>query len=254
LALSGSLSSTSAGFGILGKGRRFPLAVLGIAETPPPSTVYSTVLGLLPLSEVHSWLLLPGHVSSVLPFSNLSLFLVRWAYQFPVIITAPAFGRFCRIWCSHVGLRLGCGATEQAPELIRIDALLPGGSIPVAKVSYRGRSCRGSSASVVHSVSGKWTPFLMMALAERPHRFGQLRRLLPDISQRMLTQTLFDLQRDGYVHREVLPTDPPSVEYSLTSLGRSLFSEMQRLLLWAEANHASVDTARSAFDLERREG
>jgi DNA-binding HxlR family transcriptional regulator len=58
----------------------------------------------------------------------------------------------------------------------------------------------------------------------------------------------------GYVHREVLPTNPPSVEYSLTSLGHSLFSEMQRLLLWAEANHASVDTARAAFDLERREG
>ncbi|RVA72385.1 transcriptional regulator, partial [Mesorhizobium sp. M7A.F.Ca.CA.001.08.2.1] len=67
---------------------------------------------------------------------------------------------------------------------------------------------------VIQGVSGKWRSLLMMALAEKPYRFGELRRLVPDISQRMLTQTLYDLQRDGYVHREVFPTKPPSVEYS----------------------------------------
>ena len=70
----------------------------------------------------------------------------------------------------------------------------------------------------------------MMALAEQPYRFGELRRLVPDISQRMLTQTLHDLQRDGYVHREVFPTKPPSVEYSLTDLGRSMFEPLSALL------------------------
>ena len=65
---------------------------------------------------------------------------------------------------------------------------------------------------VIQGLSGKWSSLLMAALAEQPYRFGELRRLVPDISQRMLTQTLYDLQRDGYVHREVFPTKPPSVD------------------------------------------
>ena len=65
---------------------------------------------------------------------------------------------------------------------------------------------------VIQGLNGKWSSLLMAALAEKPYRFGELRRLVPDISQRMLTQTLHDLQRDGYVHREVFPTKPPSVE------------------------------------------
>ena len=66
----------------------------------------------------------------------------------------------------------------------------------------------------------------MMALAERTYRFGELRRLVPDISQRMLTQTLRDLQRDGYVSGKCFPTTPPSVEYSLTELGRSMYASL----------------------------
>jgi DNA-binding HxlR family transcriptional regulator len=101
---------------------------------------------------------------------------------------------------------------------------------------------------VIQGVSGKWRSLLMMALAESPYRFGELRRLVPDISQRMLTQTLYDLQRDGYVHREVFPTKPPSVEYSLTDLGRSMFGAFHQLILWAELNHDAVRAARAAFD------
>ncbi|HWT58596.1 MAG TPA: helix-turn-helix domain-containing protein, partial [Rhizobium sp.] len=81
-----------------------------------------------------------------------------------------------------------------------------------------------------------------------PRRFGELRRMLPDISQRMLTQTLRDLQRDGYIAREVFPTKPPSVEYSMTELGRSLYLPLSQLLNWAEANHDAVRAARSRFD------
>lgn len=101
---------------------------------------------------------------------------------------------------------------------------------------------------VVQNIFGKWSSLLMMALAEKPYRFGELRRLVPDISQRMLTQTLRDLQRDGYVHREVFPTKPPSVEYSLTDLGRSMFEPLNGLLSWAENNHAAVRAARARFD------
>lgn len=102
--------------------------------------------------------------------------------------------------------------------------------------------------SVTVTVSGRWASLLMMVLAEQPYRFGELRRLVPDISQRMLTQTLVDLQRDGYVHREVFPTKPPSVEYSLTDLGRSMFEALNQLLGWAERNHGAVKKAREAYD------
>lgn len=101
---------------------------------------------------------------------------------------------------------------------------------------------------VIQTISGRWSSLLMIALAEKPYRFGELRRLVPDISQRMLTQTLSDLQRDGYVHREVFPTKPPMVEYSLTELGWSMFAPLQQLLHWAEVNHAAVRQAREAFD------
>ena len=102
--------------------------------------------------------------------------------------------------------------------------------------------------NVMANISGKWSSLLMAALAEQPYRFGELRRLVPDISQRMLTQTLRDLQRDGYVSREVHPTTPPSVEYSLTDLGRSMFGPLGEMMLWAERNHAAVQAARAAFD------
>ncbi|PQV50139.1 helix-turn-helix domain-containing protein [Paraburkholderia sp. BL21I4N1] len=104
---------------------------------------------------------------------------------------------------------------------------------------------------VIDVIGGRWSSLLMMALAEQPHRFGELRRLVPDISQRMLTQTLHELQRDGYVHREVFPTKPPGVEYSLTDLGRSMFEALNVLIMWADANHAAVTEARLAFDGEK---
>ena len=102
--------------------------------------------------------------------------------------------------------------------------------------------------NVIANINSKWSSLLLMVLAERPHRFGELRRLVPDISQRMLTQTLRDLQRDGYVHREVFPTKPPAVEYSLTELGRSLFEPLQELLHWAARNYGAVQEARARFD------
>ncbi len=105
--------------------------------------------------------------------------------------------------------------------------------------------------NVISSIHGKWNPLLVIALAERAYRFGELRRLVPDISQRMLTQTLHDLQRDGYVRRKVFPTKPPSVEYSLTDLGRSMFEPLSQMVRWAEINHDAVIAARAAFDAEQ---
>ena len=104
---------------------------------------------------------------------------------------------------------------------------------------------------VLQQIGGRWSTLLLDALAKEPYRFGQLRRMIPDISQRMLTQTLRDLQRDGYIEREVFPTKPPSVEYRMTDLGRSLYAVLSQLLNRAEANHGEVRAAPLRFDAEQ---
>lgn len=100
---------------------------------------------------------------------------------------------------------------------------------------------------VLDRVGDKWSTLLIFVLAERKHRFGELRRAIADISQRMLTQTLRELQEDGLVSRKVLPTTPPSTEYELTELGRSLVEPMTHLLRWAESNHGAIKEARARY-------
>lgn len=103
---------------------------------------------------------------------------------------------------------------------------------------------------VLDQVGDKWTTLIIMLLDESPARFNALRRAIPDISQRMLTQTLRNLQRDGLVARRVYPTVPPAVEYSLTPLGRSLLAPINVLAQWANENMAEVMKAREAFKAE----
>ncbi|OLP44584.1 winged helix-turn-helix transcriptional regulator [Rhizobium oryziradicis] len=104
--------------------------------------------------------------------------------------------------------------------------------------------------SVISHVGDKWSTLVLGELSQKPYRFGELRRSISDISQRMLTQTLRDLQRDGYVNREVFPTKPPSVEYSLTELGQSLVFSLKQLIEFALENHPKVVDARRKFDAE----
>jgi DNA-binding HxlR family transcriptional regulator len=101
---------------------------------------------------------------------------------------------------------------------------------------------------LLDQIGDKWSTLMLAVLATRPHRFGELRRAIPDISQRMLTQTLRDLQRDGLIERSVFATVPPSVEYALTPLGESLLDPILGLWRWASAHHPAVRTARAAFD------
>ncbi len=103
---------------------------------------------------------------------------------------------------------------------------------------------------VLDHVGGKWVSLLLMFLGTRPHRFGELKRAVPDISQRMLTQTLRDLQRDGLISRHVFATVPPSVEYRVTELGRSLLSPLVALAIWADRHHANIVMAREIFARE----
>ncbi|WP_043624184.1 helix-turn-helix domain-containing protein [Ensifer sp. ZNC0028] len=103
---------------------------------------------------------------------------------------------------------------------------------------------------VMDNIGGKWNSLMILSLADGPLRFSQLRRLIPDISQRMLTQTLRDLQRDGYIHRTVYPTQPPSVEYALTDLGRSLLDLLKHFVDWSVENHGAIRAAREVYDAE----
>lgn len=101
---------------------------------------------------------------------------------------------------------------------------------------------------VLDQIGDKWSTLMVIALSEGPRRFNALRRGIPDISQRMLTQTLRDLERDGFITRAVYPTKPPSVEYALSPLGRSLLEPLAALVAWAEEHHAEIRGARAQFD------
>ena len=102
--------------------------------------------------------------------------------------------------------------------------------------------------NVLDRVGDKWTLLALVALAARPHRFRELHRALPDISKRMLTQTLRELERDGLVDREVFPTKPPSVRYGLSPLGRSVLAPLATLVAWAEDSYGAIKEARERFD------
>ncbi len=101
---------------------------------------------------------------------------------------------------------------------------------------------------VLDKIGDKWSMLLVMTLAAGPRRFNQLHREVPDISQKMLTQTLRDLQRDGLVSRRVFDTKPPSVEYQLTELGLSLIVPFGHLIEWASRSIPKIQNSRASFD------
>ncbi|WP_246660285.1 helix-turn-helix domain-containing protein [Rhizobium sp. FKL33] len=101
---------------------------------------------------------------------------------------------------------------------------------------------------VLDHIGDKWTVLILLSLATENRRFSSLARDIPDISKRMLTQTLRDLERDGLVSRQVFPTKPPSVEYGLTELGRDAMIPISALMDWAERRHPDIRIARAKFD------
>ncbi|PTQ71290.1 winged helix-turn-helix transcriptional regulator [Celeribacter persicus] len=101
---------------------------------------------------------------------------------------------------------------------------------------------------VLDHVAAKWTSLILLELENGPQRFNALGRALPDISKRMLTRSLRELERDGLVAREVFDTKPPSVTYRLTDLGRSFLGPLHGLIDWAGAKMPEIEAARDAFD------
>ena len=105
---------------------------------------------------------------------------------------------------------------------------------------------------VLKGIADKWTILILAGLKADRQRFSQIKRLVPDVSQRMLTQTLRKLERDGYVTREVTPSIPPRVDYELTELGHSLAGPIQALGAWAFDNMAQIDAAQTAYDAKEK--
>ena len=101
---------------------------------------------------------------------------------------------------------------------------------------------------VLDRLGDKWTTLIILSLAGGPRRFGEINRSIPDISKRMLTQCLRNLERSGFIARRVYPTSPPSVEYRLAELGRSFLGPLEMLVDWAEGSHPQVRAAQEHFD------
>lgn len=105
---------------------------------------------------------------------------------------------------------------------------------------------------VIGQVADKWTMLILEVLADHGElRFTQVGRNVPGISQKMLTQTLRQMERDGLVHRTVHPVIPPRVEYKLTELGYGLGEAFCGVWTWAEDNLERIESARARFDAAR---
>ena len=101
---------------------------------------------------------------------------------------------------------------------------------------------------VMETIGGKWSALLVHALADGPRRHGQLRTRIAGVSQKMLTQTLRELERDGLVTRTVTASVPVRVDYALTPLGHTLVPVLGALKSWSETHIEQVLAARDAFD------
>ncbi|MFD0423175.1 winged helix-turn-helix transcriptional regulator [Streptomyces parvus] len=101
---------------------------------------------------------------------------------------------------------------------------------------------------ILDRVADKWSLLAIAHLERRTLRFSELRRLIEGISQRMLTVTLRQLERDGLVRRTVYPVVPPRVEYELTELGATLHTTIRSLVDWTESHQQEIAKARSDYD------
>ena len=107
--------------------------------------------------------------------------------------------------------------------------------------------CRTIS-TLLSRIGDKWTVLVVSTLAGGSKRFNELRREIPSVSQRMLTLTLRNLERDGLVSRTVTPSIPPRVDYALTGLGHSLQKPITALADWALDHVEQIHAAQARFD------
>lgn len=102
--------------------------------------------------------------------------------------------------------------------------------------------------NVVAQIGDKWSVLILFSLVDGSDRFNSIKSRVIGISQRMLTQTLRDLEREGYVNRTVFPEVPARVEYELTDLGRDLVKPLYQLVTWADKHHEDIKLSRKSYD------
>ncbi|MFF1922874.1 winged helix-turn-helix transcriptional regulator [Streptomyces sp. NPDC058221] len=117
-----------------------------------------------------------------------------------------------------------------------------------AHAAYDAYLAQCPARHLLDRISNKWVSLIVNALADGPQRYTELSRILVSVSQKMLTQSLRTLERDGLVTRTVTPSVPVRVDYALTSLGESLVPVMRTIKAWAEENMDEVLAARSTYD------
>ena len=122
-------------------------------------------------------------------------------------------------------------------------------AVEVQQIEPTGLSGQCRPRQALDMISDRWTMIVIKALAEGIHRYGALHREIGGISQKMLTQTLRSLERDGLVRRTVYPVVPPKVEYALTPLGETLRQPIAAIGVWAELHMDEVVQARQRHDV-----
>jgi len=108
------------------------------------------------------------------------------------------------------------------------------------------------SRGTLENATGRWGALTLGALHEGSFRFNELRRRVDGVSEKMLAQTLHALERDGLVHREAQPTNPPRVDYELTPLGREIAERLLALIQFVEGRMDDVLAARARYDAAPR--
>lgn len=116
------------------------------------------------------------------------------------------------------------------------------------KIFYNEEVC--PIRNVLGFLGRKWPSLILCHLSFGSHRFSELRGAVPDISQRMLSQTLRELERDGLITRDMEPGVPPRVDYALTPLGESYIEPLQGLLSWGAKHQSRIEVIRRAYDSE----
>lgn len=117
-----------------------------------------------------------------------------------------------------------------------------------AREAYDAFLANCPTRKLLGRISDKWVSLVLAALADGPYRYNDLARKIAGVSQKMLTQTLRTLERDGLVSRTVTPAVPVRVAYDLTPLGHTLLPVMRGIKVWAEENIGRVESAQADYD------
>jgi DNA-binding HxlR family transcriptional regulator len=117
-----------------------------------------------------------------------------------------------------------------------------------ARVEYDAFLAACPSRRVLDRITDKWVTLVLAALRDGPQRYSDLGRTIAGVSQKMLTQTLRSLVRDGLITRTVTPSVPVRVDYEMTPLGTELQALVHQMKVWAEAHIGEIEAAQAAYD------